>query len=142
MKRKNQKAIVKTETRTQRVEVYPPAQTFERVIVDETAWLLLIDPDCRNKPGWPETLARHLYEIKEAIKQGPEGVRLAVESIDEGIRIAYQYTPIHRAALRLFYVHIAGEFVGDGPQEMFDEVVDEAITRRGSRRIDMPEDLT
>jgi hypothetical protein len=142
MKQKNRKAIVETKTRTQKVEVYPPAQSYERVVVDETAWLLLIDPDCRDKPVWPETLARHLYEIKEAIKQGPEGVRLAVESIDEGIRIAYEYTPIHRAALRLFYVHIAGELVGDGPQELLDGVVDETITRRGSQRVDMPEDLT
>lgn len=142
MKRKNQKAIVETKTSAQRVEVYPPAQSYERVVVDETAWLLLIDPNCRDKPGWPETLARHLYEIKEAIKEGQEGVRLAVKSIDEGIRIAYQYTTIHRAALRLFYLHVAGELVGDSPEELLDVAIEQTTNRPGARRIDMPEDLT
>jgi hypothetical protein len=141
MKQKNQKALAEATARRPKIEVYPPAQTFEPKIMDELDWLLLIDPHCRDKAGWPETLARHLYEIKEAIKSGPEGVRLAVESLDEGIRVAYQHTPIQRAALRLFYLHIAGELAGDSPQELLDEVIDETIKRPGSRRVDMPEDL-
>jgi hypothetical protein len=117
MKQKNQKTKIadETPTRCQSVGVYPPAQTFKREVMDELAWVLLIDPNCRDKSGWPETLARHLYEIKEAIESGPEGIRLVIEALDEGIRVAYQYTPIHRAALQLFYLHVAGELGGDGP---------------------------
>jgi hypothetical protein len=142
MKRKSQKIVDETPARGRLVGVYPPAQKFERQIVDELAWVLLIDPDCRDKPGWPETLARHLYEIKEAIESGPEGVGLVFKALDEGIRVAYQYTPIHRAALRLFYLHVAGELPGDGPQELLDEVIDDAIKRPGARQIDLPKHLT
>ena len=129
MKRKSQKIVDETPVRGRLVGVYPPAQKFERQIVDELAWVLLIDPDCRDKPGWPETLARHLYEIKEAIESGPEGVRLAVESLGEGIRQAYRYTKTHRAALQLFCLHLAGEVVGDDPQELLDAAIKRSLRR-------------
>jgi hypothetical protein len=141
MKQKNQKALIETTARRQKIEVYPPAQMLDNLIVDEESWLLLIDPACRNSSGWPERLARHLYEMKEAIKSGPEGVKRVAESIDEGIRVAYEYTPGHRAGLRLFYLCIAGELVGDEPHVLLETAIEETMNRPGSQRVDMPEDL-
>jgi hypothetical protein len=141
MKQKNQKAIAETTARRPEMEVYPPAQMLDNLVVDEESWLLLIDPACRNDAGWPERLARHLYEMKEAIKSGAEGARLVTESIDEGIRVAYEYTPAHRAGLRLFYLCIAGELYGDSPEEVLNAAIEQSIDRPGLRRVDMPKDL-
>jgi len=44
-----------------------------------------------------------------AIESGSEGAIRAVEAINEGIRLTYQYTNIHQAALRLFHLYLAGE---------------------------------
>jgi hypothetical protein len=113
----------------QEVAVYPPAQTFEPTVIDDVGWLILLEPAFQDRPQLAETLARYLFELKEAVERGPEGIRQAVESLGEGIRQAYLYTNIHRAALQLFCLHLAGEVVGDDPQELLDAAIKRSLRR-------------
>ena len=57
------------------------------------------------------------------------------------IKIAYQYTDIHRSALRLFNVYLSGELGGDDPQELLEAAIERAIKRPDDRQIEMPKDL-
>jgi hypothetical protein len=83
-----------------------------------------------------------LYALREALEEGGEdGARRVIESLDEGIKLAYLYTETHRAALRLFYLYLAGESVGDDPQKLLEAGIDRTIKRPGARRIEMPKDL-
>jgi hypothetical protein len=130
MNRKNRKNANANGTAPsgQKVAVYPPAQTFEPTIIDDVAWLILLEPTFQERPQLAETLARYLFELKEAIESGPEGIRQAVESLGEGIRQAYLYTKTHRAALRLFCLYLAGDLV-DAPEELLEAEIKRALKR-------------
>lgn len=112
-------------------------------LMDEEGWLELIEPAFGNRPEEARTFAQRLYDLREAIQDSEEdGARRVVQSLDEGIRIAYQYTAIHRAALRLFYLELAGEMVGDGQEKVLSAAIERTINRPGARQVDLPKDLT
>ena len=56
----------------------------------------------------------------------------AIEAIDEGIKLAYRYTDIHKTAFQLFYLYLAGELVGDTPQELLETAIQGAACNRKS----------
>jgi hypothetical protein len=110
---------------------------------DEEGWLGLIDPTFRDRPREARVFAQRLYDLREAIEHsGEDGARRVVKSLDEGIRLAYQYTTIHRAALRLFYLELAGQTVGDRLEKVIGAAIERTINRPGARQIDLPKDLT
>jgi hypothetical protein len=113
-----QKIAGETTARVEEVEVYPPAPSLDEAIVDEHSWLTLIERACSDRQDFALSLAHRLYDLKEAIESGPEGVRLAARALDEGIRTAYRYTNIHQDSLRHFYLYLAGELIGDHPREL------------------------
>ena len=43
---------------------------------------------------------------------------------------AYQYTDIHKTALQLFYLYLAGELVGGTPQELLETAIQGAACNR------------
>jgi hypothetical protein len=111
-------------------------------LLDEEGWLALIDPAFHDRPREAETFVHRLYALREAIEKDRwEGARRVVESLDEGIKLAYLYTETHRAALRLFYLYLAGESVGDDPQELLEAAIDRCVKRPGARQIEMPKYL-
>jgi hypothetical protein len=138
MNRKNRNNTNGTSAGGQKVEVYGPAQAFEPTVIDDVGWLLLLEPAFLERPEAAETLARYLFELKEAIESGQEGVRLAVESLGEGIRQAYRYTKTHRAALQLFCLYLGGELVGDGPEELLEGVIERTLRRMSEQGIKPP----
>ena len=100
-------------------------------LIDEEGWLALIDPAFEGKPREAEILAHRLYALREAIERGgAQAAGRVIESLDEGIKIAYQYTDTHRAALRLFYLYLAGEIIGDTPQELLEAAIQGAVCNR------------
>jgi len=128
MNRKNGRNANEINGRGQKVGVYAPAETFERTIVDDVAWLILLEPTFQERPAAAETLARYLFQLKEAIERGPEGIKQAVESLGEGIRQAYRYTKTHRAALQLFCLHLAGD-LSDEPEDLLEAEIECALRR-------------
>jgi hypothetical protein len=137
MNRKNRNNTDGTSARGRKVEVYGPAQMFESTVIDDVAWLLLLEPTFLEKPQLAETLARYLFELKDAIERGPEGIRQAVESLGEGIRQAYLYTKTHQAALRLFCLYLAGE-LANSPEELLEAEIECALRRLRERGSEPP----
>ena len=100
-------------------------------LIDEEGWLGLIDPAFYDRPYQAQTFAQKLYDLKEGIERGgAQSTRRVIESLDEGIKLAYQYTDIHKAALRLFYLYLAGELIGDTPQELLEAAIQNAACNR------------
>jgi hypothetical protein len=111
-------------------------------LIDEEGWFAVIDPVLQGKPSEARAFAQKLYDLRREIEHGGEdGARRVVASLDEGIKLTYRYTDIHRAALRLFYLDLAGETVGDHPQELLEAAIERTINRPGHRQIAIPEDL-
>jgi hypothetical protein len=112
-------------------------------LIDDEGWLGLIDPAFHDRPREAQTFAHRLYTLRETIERvGEDSAQRIIESLDEGIKLAYLYTDTHRAALQLFYLYLAGELVGDDPLELLGAAIDRTIKRPGARQIDMPKDLT
>jgi hypothetical protein len=128
MNRKNGKNANETGASGRKVEACAPAQTFEPMVIDDVGWLILLEPTFQDRPQLAETLARYLFELKDAIERGPEGVTQAVESLGEGIRQAYLYTKTHQAALRLFCLYLAGE-LADSPEELLEAEIECTLRR-------------
>jgi hypothetical protein len=132
MNQKDRKNTDGTNARGRKVAACAPAQNIGPI--DDVAWLLFLEPNFQDRPEAAETLARYLFELKEAIESGPEGIRGAVESLGEGIRLAYLYTETHRAALHIFCLHLAGELV-ETPNELLDAKIKDSLEdmrRRGT----------
>lgn len=112
-------------------------------LIDEEGWLGLIEPAFHDRPREARVFAQRLYDLREAIEDSDEdGARRAVKSLDEGIRLAYQYTTIHRAALQLFYLELAGVTVGDDAEKVLEAAIERTINRPSARQIDLPKYLT
>jgi len=112
-------------------------------LIDEEGWSGLIDSAFRDRPHEARVFAQRLYDLREAIEDSDEeGARRVVKSLDEGIRLAYQYTTIHRAALKLFYLELAGVTVGDDAEKVLGAAIERTINRPSARQIDLPKHLT
>ena len=127
MKQKKRK-IAETTARGQGSAPAERPQPLELPILGEESWLALIDPAFHDRPEVAETFAHRLFALKEAIESGSEGAIRAVEAINEGIRLTYQYTNIHQAALRLFHLYLAGELPMQ-PQALLEAAIERAYAR-------------
>jgi hypothetical protein len=74
-----------------------------------------------------------LFVIKEAIDEGPEGVREASEVILANIESAYLHTEAHRAALGLYMLSLTGRLK---PEDEPLQLIGGAI-ERGKARVEI-----
>jgi hypothetical protein len=82
--------------------------TSKSLIVDEETWLVFLEAAFRKNSVGTNSLAHLLFDLKQAIESGPDGVRQAVNTILEGIRLVYLYTEEHKLALRLYMLYLTG----------------------------------
>jgi hypothetical protein len=99
----------------------------EEVLYDEEAWLALLDPLLSGDPDIAESLAHLLFELRQAIHQGPQGLLLASNTLLEGLRQVYRYSDAREAAFELFETYLHGNLKpADEPVELL-----RAATARG-----------
>jgi hypothetical protein len=96
------------------------------LLIDERIWQAIDDPRTA------EHIARTLFDIKEAIESGPEGVREASGAILTNIEAAYLHTEAHRAAVRLYLLSLTGQLK---PEDEPLQLINGAI-RRGESRVE------
>jgi hypothetical protein len=90
------------------------------LLIDERTWRAIDDPKAA------EYMARVLFVIKEAIDDGPEGVREANEIIVANIESAYLYTEAHRATFGLYMLSLTGRL---RPEDEPLQLISRAIER-------------
>lgn len=96
------------------------------VVADHEDWTAILEPALRQDSAAIECLARLLFTIKKAIDNGAEGVEGASKALLAGIEVAYLYTDVHRAALKLYLLYLTGELK---PQDEPLQLINEAIKR-------------
>lgn len=94
------------------------------LLIDERTWQAIDDPKTA------EYIARTLFDIREAIESGPEGVKEASEAILANIEAAYLHTEAHRAAVRLYLLSLTGQLK---PEDEPLQLINGAIERGASR---------
>ena len=100
--------------------------TRAEILAYDEDWLDFIEPAMSNDPGAAQSLIDLLFVLKEAIDQGDGRVKLASETLMDGIRIAYLYTDAHRVALELFLLSLTGHLK---PQDEPVQLISDAIER-------------
>ena len=94
-------------------------ETHQDLLIDERTWRAIDDPRAA------EYVARVLFVIREAIDDGPEGVREASEIILANIESAYLHTEAHRAALGLYMLSLTGRLrPGDEPLQLINGAIE------------------
>lgn len=84
-----------------------PAKEAE-ALYDEEDWIVVLGPCLSADPTTAEGLARILFELRQAINRGPDGVLLASNTLQAGLRQLYLYTEAHQAAFALFETYLQG----------------------------------
>ena len=85
---------------------------------DDEAWLTILAPALKDDPGSAETAAHIFNHLIELIGSGPEGLKAAVSSLENAIRLSYGFTDASRLAFEHFRLHIAsGRFHPDDEPE-------------------------
>jgi hypothetical protein len=97
------------------------------LLIDEPTWRAIDDPKTA------EYIARVLFDIREAIESGPEGVREASEEILANIESAYLHTEAHRAVLRLYMLSLTAHLK---PEDEPLQLINGAI-ERGRARVEL-----
>lgn len=82
--------------------------TPKRSLIDEETWLVFLEAAFRKNSVGTNSLVHLLFDLKEAIESGPDGVRQAVNTVLDGIRLVYLYTEEHKLALRLYMLYLTG----------------------------------
>jgi hypothetical protein len=96
------------------------------LIADHEDWTAILEPALCQDSAAVECLTRLLFTIKKAIDNGPEGVTEASRALLAGIKAAYLYTDVHRAALKLYLLSLTGQLK---PQDEPLQLINEAIKR-------------
>jgi hypothetical protein len=100
-------------------------ENHRELLIDDQTWQAIDDPKMA------EHIARALFDIREAIESGPDGVREASEAILVNIEAAYLQTEAHRAAVRLYLLSLTGQLK---PEDEPLRLINGAI-ERGARRV-------
>lgn len=82
--------------------------TRKHSLIDEETWLVFLESAFRKNSVGTTPLVHLLFDLKEAIESGPDGVRQAVNTLSDGIRLVYLYTDEHKFALRLYTLYLTG----------------------------------
>lgn len=74
---------------------------------DDATWLRLLRPALSNDPVLADTVAWPLQSLIENIRTGGAEVERAVSSLEDGLRLTYQFTQEHKAAYELYCLYLA-----------------------------------
>jgi hypothetical protein len=96
------------------------------LVVDHEDWTAIFEPALCQDSAAVECLARVLFTIKKVIDNEPDGVEQASRALLAGIEVAYLYTDMHKAALKLYLLSLTGELK---PQDEPLQLINEAIKR-------------
>lgn len=81
----------------------------EDLLADDETWLIFLEQAFCTDPTGSDTLAHLLFTLKEAIESGPDARRQAVNTLLDGIRLAYLYTEEHKLGLKLYLLYLTGQ---------------------------------
>src|SRR6266404_4334534 len=88
-------------------------------------WLDFLEPDLCKDASSVDSFAHLLFNIKDALPKGPEGVKAAGDALLDGIKMAYLYTDEHQAALELYLIYLTGNLKPpDEPLELLRRAID------------------
>ncbi|HEX8161987.1 MAG TPA: hypothetical protein VF538_08955 [Pyrinomonadaceae bacterium] len=104
--------------------------TSEYPLADDETWSAILEPALCQDADAVDVLARLLFRIEKAIDTDQEGVKLASETLQNGIEQAYLHTNAHKAALRLYLLALEGNLK---PQDEPLHLVNAAIERARAR---------
>lgn len=100
----------------------------ESLLIDRETWLVFLDTAFRKNSVGTNSLAHLLFDLKQAIESGPDGVRQAVNTILDGIRLVYLYTDEHKLALRLYMLYLTGHLKPqDEPLTLLNSAIERGI---------------
>jgi hypothetical protein len=71
-------------------------------------WIELLEARLCEDPAAVEAFTHLLFDMKDALENGTEGVRAASAALSDGIRLAYLYTEEHKAAFQLYLLYLTG----------------------------------
>lgn len=80
----------------------------ERLLADREALLMFLQTAVNKNPIRADTLARLLFIAKEAIETDPDNLEPAINTLLDGIELAYLHTDEHRLALKLYMLYLTG----------------------------------
>ncbi|HVG34916.1 MAG TPA: hypothetical protein VM911_17735 [Pyrinomonadaceae bacterium] len=94
------------------------------LVIDHEDWAAILEPALCQDSAAVECLARLLFTIKKVIDNEPDGLEQASRALLAGIEVAYLYTDVHKAALKLYLLSLTGELK---PQDEPLQLINEAI---------------
>ena len=77
---------------------------------NDEAWLKLLEPMLLEDASLADLAGRLWCYLIEEIKRGPEGATRARQSLEDALRLTFQFTEAHKACRTLFEMSVAGEF--------------------------------
>jgi hypothetical protein len=83
-------------------------QDTASLLADRETWLMLLETAFRKNSVGSDTLARLLFTLKDAIENGPDDSESAINTLLDGVRLAYLYTDEHKLALKLYMLYLTG----------------------------------
>ena len=96
---------------------------------NDEAWLKLLEPMLLEDASLADAAGRLWYYLIEEIKSGPEGATRARQSLEDALRLTFQFTEAHKACRTLFEMSVAGQF---SPEDDPLKALGAAIERRKS----------
>src|SRR5260370_36792720 len=77
------------------------------LLADQKTWEIILDPAFCNDPGAADCLAHLLFDLKKAIASGPEGSMRVINTLQDGIQMAWPYTKEHKPARELYEIDLS-----------------------------------
>ena len=76
---------------------------------NDDAWLRLLEPMLLEDTSLADSAGRLWHHLIEEIKSGPEGATRARQSLEDALRLTFQFTAAHKACRTLFEMSLAGD---------------------------------
>ncbi|MGH9762528.1 MAG: hypothetical protein ACREDR_44435 [Blastocatellia bacterium] len=106
---------------------------WDNLLMDHGTWPSYFEEVFENFSDAAENMARVLYEILDAIQNGPEGIAKTINTLKDGIEYAYQFTEAHKLGLKLYLFYLDGKLeISDQPERVLSRAVErgEIATKR------------
>lgn len=75
---------------------------------DDATWLSLLRPALSNDPVLADTVAWLFQFLIENVRAGGIQAQCALSSLEDGLRLTYQFTQEHKAAYELYRLYLGG----------------------------------
>jgi hypothetical protein len=104
------------------------------LLADQETWGIILDPAFCNDPGAADCLAHLLFILKKAIASGPEGSTRVINTLQDGIRMVWQYTEEHKLARELYEIYLSGDLKPwDEPRQLLEGALERFKTKRKAK---------